>query len=132
MVCSIMRIVSTQISRNGTYRLSMVLGMGQMFYYASAFNHDVSGWRGLAAENSQWDMFYGATAFIDKYLCAEVHRNWNTGSVMPSNCTTQNSTWVSPSPPPPSSSPPPSPPLSFSSPSLPSCSPSFCDSGSFD
>merc|ERR1719506_646252 len=85
-------------------------GMGQMFYYASAFNHDVSGWRGPATESSQSNMFYGATAFIDRYLCAEVHRNWNSGSVMPSNCTAQNSTWVSPSPPPPSSSPPPSPP----------------------
>ena len=86
-------------------------GMGQMFYYATDFNHDVSGWSGPAAENSQYNMFYGATAFIDKYLCAEVHRNWNSGSVMPSNCTLQNSTWVSPSPPPPSSpSPPPSPP----------------------
>jgi surface protein len=84
-------------------------GMEYMFYYASAFNHDVSGWTGPAAENSQYNMFYGATAFIDKYLCAEVHRNWNYGSVMPSNCTTQNSTWVSPSPPPPSSFPPPSP-----------------------
>ena len=90
--------------------VSSVYSLGPMFYYAYAFNHDVSGWRGAAAESSQSNMFYGATAFIDKYLCAEVHRNWNYGSVMPSNCTTQNSTWVSPSPPPPSSSPPPSPP----------------------
>ena len=99
-------------------------GMESMFSYASSFNRDVSGWRGYAANYPQYNIFFGATAFIDKYLCAEVNRNWNSGYAQPSNCTRLNTTWVTPPPPPPfSPSPPPLPSVPSSPPPPPSSPP---------
>jgi len=40
-----------------------------MFYFASAFNHDISSWTGTAATTAQTIMFSGATAFQDKFTC---------------------------------------------------------------
>jgi len=77
-----------------------VNNMYKMFYYASAFNQNISSWTGTAATTLQYDIFFGAIAFKAKYTCGT--------SGPASSCDTIRSTWVAPSPPPPSS--PPSPP----------------------
>ena len=76
-----------------------------MFYYASAFNHDISSWTGSAATTAQTNMFLDATAFQAKFTCT----NAVTGPA--SSCDTIKSTWIAPSPPSPPPSPPPPPPL---------------------
>jgi surface protein len=55
----------------GSWNTSQVTDMNYMFYYASAFNYDISSWTGTAATTAQTDMFVGATAFQDKFLCTD-------------------------------------------------------------
>ena len=45
--------------------------MGYMFYFASAFNHDISSWTGSAATSAQSSMFTSATAFQAKFTCTD-------------------------------------------------------------
>ena len=45
--------------------------MGYMFYFASAFNHDISSWTGTAATSAQTNMFSGASAFEAKFKCTD-------------------------------------------------------------
>jgi hypothetical protein len=58
--------------------------MGYMFKSASSFNQDISSWTGTAATTAQTDMFTGATAFQDKFLCTDT----NNGPA--SSCAIQN------------------------------------------
>jgi len=95
----------------GSWNTEKVTDMGAMFESASAFNQDISMWTGEAATTAQTNMFEGATAFQDKFLCT----NAVTGPA--SSCNTVKTSWVAPPPPPPPppsppSPPPPSPPLS--------------------
>jgi len=46
-----------------------VTSMFAMFYYASAFNQNISSWTGTAATTAQGSMFSGATAFQNKFTC---------------------------------------------------------------
>jgi len=74
--------------------VSKVTYMVRVFDTATAFNQDISSWTGAAATTAQTNMFEGATAFQDKFLCT----NAVTGPA--STCDTIKSTWVAPSPPP--------------------------------
>ena len=67
---------------------SSVNTMSYMFTGASAFNYDISSWTGTAATTAQTDMFDGATAFQDKFLC----NNTVTGPA--SSCDTIKISWV--------------------------------------
>ena len=47
----------------GDWNTAQVTDMGYMFYYASAFNHDISSWTGSAATTAQTDMFFRRLRF---------------------------------------------------------------------
>ena len=66
---------------------SQVTDMEAMFESASAFNQDISSWSGPAATSAQTDMFTGATAFQDKFLCTDTV----TGPA--SSCVLRQSYW---------------------------------------
>ena len=73
---------------DGSWNTSQVTDMEGMFHSASAFNQDISSWTGTAATTAQTDMFDGATAFQDKFLC----NNTVTGPA--SSCDTIKISWV--------------------------------------
>ena len=73
-----------------------------MFYYASAFNQDISSWTGTAATTAQTVMFSGRDC-----VSSEIHVRH--APVRRVRAIQSKSTWIAPSPPP---SPPPPPPLS--------------------
>ena len=66
---------------------SSVNTMSYMFTGASAFNYDISSWTGTAATTAQTNMFEGATAFQDKFLCTDTV----TGPA--SSCVLRQSYW---------------------------------------
>ena len=72
----------------GRWNTEKVTAMNGMFNSASAFNQDISSWTGTAATTAQTDMFDGATAFQDKFLC----NNTVTGPA--SSCDTIKISWV--------------------------------------
>jgi len=57
----------------GNWDTAQVTSMAMMFYKASAFNQDISSWTGEAATTNQTGMFFGATAFHDKFLCTDTN-----------------------------------------------------------
>jgi surface protein len=53
----------------GRWNVSQVTDMRWMFEVGIAFDQDISGWRGPAAESAQGNMFQGATAFQARFSC---------------------------------------------------------------
>jgi surface protein len=72
---------------DGSWNTEKVTNMIAMFKSASAFNQDIFSWTGTAATSAQTDMFTGATAFQDKFLCTDTV----TGPA--SSCVLRQSYW---------------------------------------
>ena len=71
-----------------------------MFYYASAFNHDISSWTGSAATSAQTDMFLDATAFQAKFACTNAITGPASSCEVPSSALGPRLSRWPPSPPP--------------------------------